>query len=32
MQGGELRASPAMSHFWDFQILGFSITGKQHSG
>jgi hypothetical protein len=27
MQGGELRASPAMSHFWDFQILGFSITG-----
>jgi hypothetical protein len=36
MQSGKLRASPAMSHFWDFQILGFSMRGfasdKQLSG
>jgi hypothetical protein len=30
MQSGELRTSPAMSHFWDFQILGFA-SGKQHA-
>jgi hypothetical protein len=27
MQSGELRAAPAMSHVWDFQIVGFSIRG-----